>query len=250
MRTDLIASLMMYQRPELAGAHDRFWELIRDELVARGMDAPHSLAQEADEFFVWKHPNLVLSQTCGMPYRLWLHDQVNLVGTPDYGLDGCSPGYYRSAIIVRKDDPRQTIDEFKEGIFAYNQTFSQSGFAAPYGYMQNHGFWFEKQIQSHAHLASAKAVAGGQADIAALDAVSWRLIQRFEQIANDLRVLDWTEPTPGLPLITAKRNPTDLVFDVVKQSLTKLSPKDSGLIGIKDIVFIPKDAYLAIPNPK
>ncbi|GAB5448118.1 phosphate/phosphite/phosphonate ABC transporter substrate-binding protein [Gymnodinialimonas sp.] len=245
----MIASLMMYQRPELAGAHDRLWAGIRMRLQSAGMDAPQALSQDAEEFLVWRHPDLVLSQTCGMPFRLWLHDHVALVGTPDYGLEGCAPGYYRSALVVRADDPREGVAAFHDARFAYNQSFSQSGFAAPYWHTQPHGFFTERRIQTGGHLASARAVAEGQADIAAIDAVTWRNIQAFEPFAKALRVLDWTTPTPGLPLIAARHCDPDVIFDAVQGALEKLSPEDADALGIKGLVRIPKAAYLSVRNP-
>jgi len=117
----------MYQRPELVAAHDRFWSLIRDGLLAAGIAAPERLSQAADENAVWADPSLVLSQTCGMPYRTRLRGRVALVGTPDFGVDGCGPGYYRSAIVVRAGDARRELKEYRDGVLAFNQTDSQSG---------------------------------------------------------------------------------------------------------------------------
>jgi hypothetical protein len=48
----MIASLMMYRRPELDAAHDRYWALIRSNLAEAGIDSPDTLSQDADEFFV------------------------------------------------------------------------------------------------------------------------------------------------------------------------------------------------------
>lgn len=245
----MIASLMMYSRPQLDGAHRRYWQLIRDALHRAGIDSPVQLSQEADEFSVWQHPELVLSQTCGMPYRLWLHGKVNLVGTPDYGLDGCPPGYYRSALVVRADDPRNDLAAFRNAVFAYNQTFSQSGYAAPYWHLTPLGFWFDNRLHTEGHVRSAQAVAAGRADIAALDAVSWRLMTEHEEFASSLRVLDWTDPTPGLPLITAKGNDADAIFAAVRSAIEQLAPSDRSALGLRGIVRIPKESYTAIPNP-
>ena len=245
----MIANLMMYQRPQLAAAHDQFWQLIRAGLKDAGVDSPERLSQDAEEFFVWKHPDLVLSQTCGMPYRTWLHDKVQLVGTPDYGLDGCPPGYYRSAIVVRADDPRKEISDFRDGVFAYNQTFSQSGYAAPYWHVKSQGFWFENRLHTEQHLKSARVVAEGQADIASLDGVSWRLMEQHEPFAKNLRVLAFTEPTSGLPLITSMGQDAGVVFAAVKSALAQLDDDMRDLLGIRDIVKIDKADYLAIPNP-
>jgi len=161
----MIASLMMYARPELAEAHHRLWQLIRQQLQQVGIESPALLSQDAEEFSVWNDPGLVLSQTCGMPYRLMLHNNVQLVGTPNYAIEGCKPGYYRSALVVRKNDERERIEHFENATFAYNQTHSQSGYAAPYFHTQAHKFWFQKRLQTHQHRESAKAVAKGLADI-------------------------------------------------------------------------------------
>ncbi len=246
----MIASLMMYARSELTDAHDRYWQLIRRALAEHDIESPETLAQNADEFEVWKAPNLVLSQTCGMPYRLWLHDKVTLIGTPDFGVDGCPPGYYRSALVVRADDPRKRVEEFEKSVFAYNQSFSQSGYAAPYNHLASKGIWFENQLQTGGHVLSARAVADGKADIAALDAVSWRLMQRYEDFTTKLSVLDWTEPTPGLPYIAAKGVDKRAIFDAVSAAIAKLSPEDKTILGIRRLIDIPSQDYLDIPNPE
>jgi ABC-type phosphate/phosphonate transport system substrate-binding protein len=245
----MIASLKMYQRPQLTDAHDRYWALIRENLRAAGITAPKQLSQDADEYFVWEHPEMVLSQTCGMPYRTGLYERVELVGTPDYGVEGAPPGYYRSAIVVRADDPRVGIDEFKNAVFAYNQRFSQSGYAAPYWHLAPRGFWFENRRHMQQHLISAQAVACGNADIASLDAVSWRLMERYEPFAPKLRVLEWTKPTPGLPLIAAKGANAPATYQAVNNAIVQLQQTDRSLLGLKGITQIPKAAYLAVENP-
>ncbi|WP_336470003.1 phosphate/phosphite/phosphonate ABC transporter substrate-binding protein [Candidatus Halocynthiibacter alkanivorans] len=245
----MIASLMMYQRPQLVGAHNRYWALIRQNLRQAGIDSPEQLSQEAEEFFVWQHPELVLSQTCGMPYRTWLHDKVELVGTPDFGISDCPPGYYRSALVVRAQDSRQSAGDFRDAVFAYNQSFSQSGYAAPYWHLRPRGLWFENRLHTEQHLNSAMAVAGGRADIAALDAVTWRLMLEYEPFATSLRVLEWTAPTPGLPLITARGNDASAIFAAVKRAIAQLGEADRTALGLKGIVKIDAAEYLAVNNP-
>lgn len=245
----MIASLAMYQRPQLVDSHSRFWRLIASNLRDAGLNSPEQLSQNAGEDRVWQHPELVLSQTCGMPYRTWLHDKVELVGTPDYGLTNCPPGFYRSALVVRLDDPREELLGFRTSTFAYNQSFSQSGYAAPFWHLEAHSYWFENRLYTEQHLESARAVALGRADIASLDAVSWRLIQTYEPFASNLRVLEWTAPTPGLPLITAKGNDPAVIFTAVERAITQLQDKDRDLLGILGLVFIPKEDYLTLLNP-
>lgn len=246
----MIASLMMYTRPELRAALDRYWTALRAALASNGIAAPEHLSQGADEFDVWTAPDLVLSQTCGMPYRLWLHDKVTLIGTPDFEVDGCPPGYYRSAIVVRADDTREKVVDFIDARFAYNQTFSQSGYAAPYTHLRVEGVWFKNRIQSHGHLHSARIVADGTADIAALDAVSWRFIARYEGFAKDLRVIDWTTPTPGLPYIAAAGADRAATRAAVQTAIANLTPGDRDTLGLRGLADIPMSDYLAVPTPE
>lgn len=245
----MIASLMMYARPELGAAHARLWAQTRAALAARGIAAPAGLSQQAGEWAVWEDPALVLSQTCGMPYRTRLAGKVQLVGTPDYGLAGCPPGHYRSAVVVRADDPRQTLGAFQDATLAYNMAHSQSGFAALHAHMAPSGIWFTRRIASGGHLASARMVAQGRADIAALDAQTWRLIQRYEPFAAQLRVLAQTAPTPGLPLITGLHLDADTVFDAVQTAIAALTTTERRMLDLRGLVRIPHDAYMAVPNP-
>ncbi len=245
----MIASLMMYARPELEGPHQRYWSLIREALAQRGIGSPETLSNTAEEFSVWRSPDLVLSQTCGMPYRLWLHADVGLVGTPDYGLEGCPPGYYRSPIVVRADEDRAGLEDFQDARLAYNVTHSQSGFASIYNTVAPQGFWFDNRVETGGHHASAQAVAEGRADLAALDAVTWALIQRYDGFASQLRVLEWTAPTPGLPYITAATVDTGLVHDAMASAIDMLDNADRADLMLQGLVRIPKETYLAVPNP-
>ena len=245
----MIASLMMYLRPETAAATDRYWALIREALATRGIEAPASLDNQAEMMTVWTAPDLVLSQTCGMPYRTFLHDRVTLIGTPDFSVEGCPPGHYRSALIVRADDPRTDLRDFAEARFAYNESHSQSGLAAAYAHCMARGFWFTHREQSMSHLRSTQMVQEGTADIAAVDGVSWRLIARYEPYAADLRVLEWTAPTPSHPYIAGPDAPVAETRAAVEEAIANLDPQDRALMGIAGMVDIPREAYLAVENP-
>lgn len=241
---------MMYDRPEVAKAHAAYWALIRSALAQRGIDAPEILANDAPEFEVWRAPDLVLSQTCGLPYRAHLAEHVTLVGTPDFGHEGCAPGYYDSAVVVRADDPRIGLVDFAKARFVYNQALSQSGFGAIYALAQSHGFWFSDMRPSGGHRLSAQMVAQGQADIAALDAQTWRYICRYDtDTASELKVLTRTKPTPSLPYITCKSMTGARVFDAVAQAIEALMPDHRTALDLRGIVKVPKAAYMALEVP-
>ena len=145
-----------------------------------GSPAPEALSRDVGLMAGWTDPGLVLGQTCGLPF-------VRELGRPGgagrrgrtTGSPGCPPGWYRSAVVVRADDPRETLADFRGARLAINGTDSQSGWgsilhhAAP---LAEAGRFFGGVVVSGAHAASVPMVAGGGADLAAVDAVSWRLL--------------------------------------------------------------------------
>lgn len=246
----MIASLGMYDFGATLAANDRFWALICDGLRAEGIAAPKTLIRGEGAYWpAWKAPDLLLSQTCGYPYRARLHDRVTYVGTPDYGVEGCPPGYYRSVFVVRADDPRQTLSDFDRAPFAYNEDLSQSGWAAPQTHAARMGLRLPPAVQTGGHRLSAEAVADGRADIAALDAVTHALLLDNDPGIARLRVIAATDPTPGLPFITAPDGPADALFRAIEQAIASLAPEDRGTLHLKGLTRIPTSAYLAVPNP-
>lgn len=246
----MIASLGMYDRTEAQPANDRLWALIRDGLLAVGIAAPDGLTRGAAAYWpAWQAPDLVLSQTCGFPYRARLHGAVTLIGTPDYGVEGCAPGHYRSVFVARTDDGRRDVMEFDGAQLAFNEDLSQSGWAAPQNFARARGLTLRPHLRSGGHLASARAVAEGRADIAALDAVTWAMIQRWEAFAATLKVVGQTEPTPGLPYISAKGADAARMFDVIAAAVAALSDADRQTLCLRGFVLIAPEAYLAVPTP-
>lgn len=246
----MIASLGMYDFGAAVAANDRLWALVRDRLSKAGIDAPKALTRgEAAYWPAWEAPDLLVSQTCGYPFRARLHDRVAYVGTPDFGVEGCPPGYYRSVFVARADDPRTTLADFDNAPFAYNEALSQSGWAAPQVHAAGLGLRLLPVVQTGGHQLSAHAVANGRADIAALDAVTWDLLQREDAVTKALRVIDLTVPTPGLPYITALGGPAEVIHDAMASAIAALSAEDRAALRLKGIVRIPKAAYLAVPNP-
>ena len=250
MIASLIASLGMYDFGPLTGANDRLWALIRDRLRADGIDAPDALTRGEGAYWqAWQSPDLLLSQTCGYPFRARLQGKVTYVGTPDFGVDGCAPGYYRSVLVARADDPRSTIADFDGARFAYNEALSQSGWAAPQTHAAKLGIRLPPALQTGGHRLSAEAVATGRADIAALDAVTYRLLATHTPEMSALKVVGLTDPTPGLPYITALGRDPDPIHAATRDAIAALTAEDRDILGLRGLVRIPVESYLAVPNP-
>lgn len=242
----MIASLPMYDRPETAGTLDMLWAEIRARLP---FDAPAALTRGGDIWTQWQHPDLILSQTCGYPFRARLHGRVQLVAAPDNHLPGCAPGYYNSVLVVRTDDPRSRIADFAEAPFTYNEALSQSGWAAPQTHAAAQEFCFSNGVQTGAHVESARAVAEGRADIASLDALTWRLIQRHEGFAPALREIARTDPTPAPPFITGPGRDGAAVAAALAGALDALSTARRDVLSLHGTAQLDASVYLAVPNP-
>lgn len=246
----MIASLGMYDFGPAQAANDRLWSLTRDALRADGYKAPEALTRGAGAYWpAWESPDLVLSQTCGYPYRARLHGHVTLVGTPDYGLPGCPPGHYRSVFLARKDDPRETLQDFAGAPMAFNEDLSQSGWAAPAHHLLSLGLTPAPARRSGGHRLSVQAVAEGRADLAGVDALTWAMLQGQEPAAALLKVVAETEPTPALPYISAAGADAPAIFAALQQAIAALAPEDRDTLHLRGLVAIPAAAYLAVPTP-
>ena len=245
----MIASLPMYDWAELRPAHDEFWSSIAAKMHAIGIDAPACLNRNLGLWDTWNSPDLFMGQTCGMPYRQKLHGTVHLVGTPDYGLTDAPAGHYYSQMVVRVGETGSVAD-FRDRTLAYNGHDSQSGWAAPQNLAAEMGFQFSHTLHTGAHRESAFAVAEGRADIAAIDAVTWRLIERYmPDVACRLMVLDHTTPTPGLPFISAYGETLQSLRLAVESAIDELRTDTRSALGIGAFVQVPAELYLAVPTP-
>ena len=234
-----IAALPMNDWPETAAALDAIWAGIRDAMRARGLAAPDGLTRGLPLMEGWRSPALALGQTCGLPYARGLRGRVLLIGAPDCGLPGCPPGWYRSAVVVRADDAREGLAAFRGARLAVNSADSQSGAGAMMHLVRSafgDGRFFGATLLSGAHEASAAMVADGRADVAAIDAATWRLIEAHRPAARRLRVLLHSEPTPGLPFIAALERDVEATREALAAGLAAAPPEAMAAAGWRGLV--------------
>ncbi len=241
----MIASLGMYDMPLTAAENDTFWHLIQKNIG----EGPADLDRTTPLWDVWQSPDLLFAQTCSMPFRTRLAGKVTLIGTPDYALPGCPPGHYRSVLITRISGPMELRD-LSGATLAYNETMSQSGWAAPLLYLAENSLKPGKVIETGAHANSAAAVAEGSADFAAIDALTWTLLRQSNpELTARLKVIDETPPTPALPFITANHRNVEPIRQATVTAIHDLPSKARHILQVRQLVFIPAETYLALPNP-
>lgn len=206
----MIAVLPMYDWPALRPATDAFWAAVAGRLRAEGIAAPAALSRPREAAAGWRHPDLLLGQACGMPYVSGLCGAARLIARPDYGLPDASRGLYRSVIVGRAGGAGSLL-ALEGGRVAVNEWGSFSGHVALRAHLTGRrdaaaGPFFGGFVVSGSHRESARMVARGAADAAAIDAVAWALLRAHEPATADrLAVLERTDPAPALPYITAPR---------------------------------------------
>lgn len=200
-----ITALTMYDLPELRSATDAWWATIARHLSARGIDTvPASLTRGRPVGEIWRDPTLLLTQTCGYPLTHAHADDLSAVAVPDYRAEGCGDGLYSSAFVVRSEDPATTLEDLRGRRVAANGPDSQSGCnalrIAVAMIADGADRFFSDVLWSGAHRRSLAMVRDGEADIAAIDGVTFALVGDAapDEVAG-LRVLQWSAATPALP---------------------------------------------------
>lgn len=219
--TSLIATLPMYDWPEVRGEVDAQWVRLRDILRRNGIDAPDALTRGVDDLHaLWRNPNLIFAQTCWGPMEQGLGDDVVVVGQPDYSAyEGGKGTLYSSAVLMRRGHGAKNVPASPDGAaalpiemlrgarFAYNSTDSMSGLIALTRDLEAMGesvAMFSRTVETGGHRASVKAVASGEADACTIDCRSWALAKLYEENARELVVVGWTASRPGLPYVMAR----------------------------------------------
>ena len=238
------ASLAMYDMlAPVSRGNDTLWHFVRDRLRDAGFAAPEELERQSSHDALWPQPDLILAQTCGYPYITQLKGKVRLVATPIYQFAGGRGTERLSYVVVSVASSYRTLADLRGKTVALNDRGSNSGMnllRAAVAPLAQDGHFFSDVLVTGGHHASLAAVAAGHADVAAVDTVTFGLLQRHapESLAG-IRVLQSTDSGPGLPLITSL-NASDEMVGVLRKALSEAVATSSlgladdlGMIGIE-----------------
>jgi ABC-type phosphate/phosphonate transport system substrate-binding protein len=251
----MIAALPMYDLPWLRDANDRLWAGIAAHLRDAGVDrVPNTLTRSGELDDIWQSPQLLLAQSCGYPLVGQLRETVQLVATPHYRAEGCSEAWHRAAIVVRADHPAQRLSDLRGLTAGMNGVRSNTGmnlFRAAIAPIAGEGAFFNRVIVTGSHARSLAALLSNRIDVASIDAVTLAHLRgHYPRPAEAVRVLAWTDATPGLPLITAAATPPDVVTALRSALFATLTdPKLADALGallIGDFEVLQLDEYLPV----
>ena len=184
-----VASLPMYDLPEIEAATNKWWGGLARAFRREGIaDVPDNLWRGASYRAVWTQKDLLLSQTCGYPLTHELRGKVRLVATPCYSAPGCNGPEYCSVVVVPGDSTAGGVSELAGTRCAINSRDSQSGYNALRALIApvSPGKRFFREVTiSGSHLHSLRMVSEGKADVSAIDCVTYALLSRYRPHAID-----------------------------------------------------------------
>lgn len=232
----MLASLPMYDLPEIRDATDRFWQTIA---AFYGVEGPLTRGEKWSA--PWHDPNLLFSQTCGYPFTHEFAGKLTYVATPCYDADGCDGPNYCSIIFARTAAP---LAAFTGCTVAFNSRDSMSGCLALRLVFAPYQAAFASAIETGSHVASLKAVQDGTADVCAIDCVTVALLRKHRPSALEgLQEVARSPKVPGLPFVTRSGDKARL--QQALKSAIQLH-QDSGTLLLKGISVLTPEDYNVI----
>jgi len=185
---------------------EALWSALRKILLEQGTILQNRELHWPDNLLEhWLQPQLLLSQTCGYPLVTRLPD-VQPVGCFHYAAPGCEGISYRSFLVARQKELGVHLADFRQRTAVCNSDDSQSGYNALRKMVEplsKESCFFREVIFSGSHRQSLLALQQKEADIAAIDCVTFALLKKHQpQTLAQLKIIGETPLTPGLPLIT------------------------------------------------
>ncbi len=196
--------LAMYSFEELRPAWQRLWSRVVRDLPW----LPAELTWHTDLHAAWRSPDLVVDQTCGWPLVTELAGTVRVVGAFAYDVPFADGHTYRSVLVARLGGEPSHLAGSRAAV---NGRDSLSGWVSLVDAVHGPGAtWAGPVVWTGAHVESVRAVAEGRADLASIDAVTWRHVQRLHpELVGGLVEVGHGPRVPSLPVIAALKMSDD-----------------------------------------
>jgi len=230
--TDSPAALPWYRFPETQPILDSIWKDVLADLRSAGVEhAPEFLDHTTPHRALLGKPSLILSQCCGPD--LFEDYAINMVpfAAPVISAYEVEPGYYFSHIVTGDSGVDGKSVELNSLRVVINSRTSHSGCVAMKLWLESRGIEDYIIYESGSHHNSVRELKAGRADIAAIDALSWRFLD-----ALGLKILDNSKPALAPPFVAGIDStiPTDLMMPMLDRAF-KRHGKSLGITGLVPI---------------
>jgi ABC-type phosphate/phosphonate transport system substrate-binding protein len=202
-----VASLPMYNIPEIRKASSSLWNGIAKYLRLEGVEnVPDRLVFNRTLHNLWNDPNLMFSQCCGYDVVRRFENTLTPLAVPHYDVAACAGGEYSSLVVVGEDCQYDDVLEMQGTVAAINGPESHSGMSSLRELVASrhkNGRFFDAIRISGAHVKSLAMLRRGEADVAAIDCVTYTLLSVYQpKSLAGTRVLGQTYHSPAPPYIT------------------------------------------------
>lgn len=208
--TRLVASLGMYDHPAQQGANDRIWSAIARILRTRGVEGvPDVLDRTRHVHDLWRGTSLLFGQACGYPLIADDSLALQVIALPIYDVPGAtnSDATHASVLVARANDGHSLLSDYRDTRAAINDPQSNTGmnlFRATLAPIAETDVFFASVVQTGSHRASVAAITAADADIAAIDTVTYATLIRHEpDLTAPLKIVARSPASPTLPFVTS-----------------------------------------------
>lgn len=197
---------------------------------------------------------LLFGHTCGYPLMTQLRHSFTPFCVPLFDVAGCDGTKYSSRIIVAAGSGIGSLLDCRDGIVAINGPASNSGMNVlryELARLGASGSFFDTVLVSGSHLASLEAVASGRARVAAIDCVSYRMIEDHDAaLATSVDTIAFSTQSCGLPLVMANEmaspeNGTSLLHALLR-ACEKMPRQSREVLHLSGFAAVEFDDYRSI----
>ncbi len=202
---------------------------------------------------------LIAAQTCGYPFVTRWADTHDLVAVALFDVPGCpsgnaqdGPGQYSSWFITRADNAANSLPEFRNKRVALNSEDSNSGMNVlrhAISQTAKTDTFFSERLLTGGHRQSMHAVTEGHADLAAVDVVTYALLNDIEpELIRQLKIIDQSVVTTGLPFIRAKHSEPKLndLCSAMNSAVEHMNPRARKVLRLSGFTPVAREDYLKI----
>lgn len=199
---------------------------------------------------MWRSKDMVLSQSCGLPFMEELHQFVNVFGTPTWTDVSDERGRYQTVIVVRESLGVSSIAEVSGLRPVVSNTQSLSGWCSlgvVLSEVTTEPSFVQPFTQSGGHAMSLQMLHDDKADIASIDAATFRLLSRHRPaLVKNVRVIGYGPLVPATPFVVSKTCgvSTGQVFQAVEEVFQRPSLQEAlNHLGISGFVRLANSDY-------
>lgn len=209
-------------------------KLIADKMGRRAVFTQRRTYGEINEMIRKKEVDLAF--VCSGPYTQ---------GKREFGMEilavpvANGKTVYHSYIIVHRSSSIQSLDDLRDGKFAFTDPQSNTGSLVPTYMLARRGetpkSFFREYFYSNSHDNSIRAVADGQADGAAVDSLIWEFMNKVDpELTSRTRVVAKSPPY-GIPPVVVNAGLDPAVKKQLKEILLSLHTDKEAAVLMRKI---------------